>query len=113
MKKIITLCLFVFAMFIGNQTLTAQNTKLEDKLEINTKASEKTETLRRTLKFDNDQRDQVYEAFKLYIRTQISLSKNENTIPEEVEKNKARLETTLKEVLTDEQYSKYKALSKE
>lgn len=113
MKKIITLCLFVFAMFIGNQTLTAQNTKLEDKLEINTKALEKTETLRRTIKFDNDQRDQVYEAFKLYIRTQISLSKNENTLPEEIEKNKARLETTLKEVLTDEQYSKYKALSKE
>ena len=49
MKKIITLGLFVFAMFIGSQTLTAQNSILE----VNAKASEKTETLRRTLKFVN------------------------------------------------------------
>ncbi|MCB0399939.1 MAG: hypothetical protein KDD26_10035 [Winogradskyella sp.] len=113
MKKVITLCLFVFAMFIGNQTLTAQNTKLEDKLEINAKASQKTETLERALKFDNNQKDQVYEALRLFLNTELSLSRNENTLPAEIEKNKMRLETQMKEILTDEQFSKYKTLSEE
>jgi septum formation inhibitor MinC len=113
MKKVITLCVFVFAMFIGNQTLTAQNTKLEDKLEINAKASEKTETLERALKFDKNQKEQVYEAFKLFLNTELSLSRNENTLPAEIEKNEKRLETTMKEILNDEQFSKYKTLSEE
>lgn len=113
MKKVITLCLFVFAMFIGNQTLTAQNTKLEDKLEINAKASQKTETLERALKFDNNQKDQVYEALRLFLNTELSLSRNENTLPAEIEKNKMRLDTQMKEILTDEQFSKYKTLSEE
>ncbi|MCT4628450.1 hypothetical protein [Winogradskyella sp.] len=110
MKKIITLALFVFAMFIGNQTLTAQSNKLEDKLEINGKALEKTETLGRSLKLYNNQKDEVYEAFKLYLNTELSLSRNENTLPAEIEKNKTRLENKMKEILTDEQFSKYKSL---
>lgn len=113
MKKIITLCVFVFAMFIGSQTLTAQNTKLEDKLEVNAKASEKTQTLERILKFDKDQKNQVYEAFRLFLSTEISLSRNENTLPAEIEKNEMRLETQMKEILNEEQFSKYKTLSKE
>ena len=46
MKKIITLCIFVFALFIGTASVTAQN-----KLEINDEASVKTERLRKLLKF--------------------------------------------------------------
>ncbi|WP_299097426.1 hypothetical protein [Winogradskyella sp.] len=113
MKKIFTLGLFAFAMFIGSQTLTAQNTKLEDKVEINTKASEKTEVLGRTLKFHSNQKDDVYEALKLFLSTELSLSRNENTLPAEIEKNKTRLESQMKEILNDEQFSKYKALSNE
>ncbi len=109
MKKIITLGLFVFAMFIGSQTLTAQNTIVE----VNAMASEKTETLRRTLKFDNTQRDQIYEAYKLYLKTKVSLSKNKNTSQEEIDKNKARLDNSMEEILNDEQFSKYKVLSRE
>ncbi|WP_426429403.1 hypothetical protein ACPX19_07555 [Winogradskyella sp. HB-48] len=113
MKKVITLCVFVFAMFIGSQTLTAQNTKLEDKLEINAKASEKTQTLDRYLKFDNNQKDEVYEALRLFLSTELSQSRDENTLPGEIEKNKMRLETQMKEILNEEQFSKYKTLSEE
>ncbi|MEF3077721.1 hypothetical protein [Winogradskyella poriferorum] len=109
MKKIITLGLLVFAMFIGSQTLTAQNSIIE----VNAKASEKTETLRRTLKFDNNQRDKIYEAYKLYIKTEISLSENKKTSQEEIDKNRARLDNSMEEILNDEQFSKYKVLSRE
>ncbi|MAX70307.1 MAG: hypothetical protein CMC76_04285 [Flavobacteriaceae bacterium] len=113
MKKVITLCLFVFAMFIGNQTLTAQNTKLQDKVEVNAQASEKTETLRRALKFDNTQRDNVYEVLKTYYSAKLGFSRNENTLPAEIEKNEKRLDTELKAILTDEQYTRYKTLSQD
>ena len=48
MKKIITLGLFVFAMFLGTESIAAQSNTLE----VNTKASEKTEALRKYIKFD-------------------------------------------------------------
>ena len=41
MKKVITLCLFAFAMILGSQTLVAQNSKLDTMKEINAAASKK------------------------------------------------------------------------
>ena len=56
MKKIITLCLFVFAMFLGTDSANAQSNKIE----VNAKAAEKTEALHKFLKFDDEQKEKVY-----------------------------------------------------
>ena len=55
MKKIITLCLFAFALLIGGQNAFAQNT-----LEINAEANTKTKELRKVIKFDQDKMQAVY-----------------------------------------------------
>jgi hypothetical protein len=108
MKKLITLCFFVFAMFLGNQSVVAQNTKLTDKIEINTRASEQTEALRKYIKFDDNQRDEVYEALREY--HQVTFSVNKQTTIEEgvVEKIETQLESKMKSILTEEQFLRYK-----
>jgi len=113
MKKVITLCLFVFAMFLGNQSVVAQNTKLIDKIEINTKASEQTEALRKFIKFNDSQRDEVYEALREY--HQVSFSVNKQTVIEEgvIEKIEAQLESKMKSILTEEQFLRYKDFPQE
>ena len=111
MKKIITLCLFVFAMFIGNQSVVAQNTKLVDKIEINTQAAEKTEALRKFVKFNDTQTDQVYEALREYTRANFSISKQDVVEEGVVEKIETQLETRMKSILTDEQFARYKEFS--
>ena len=62
MKKVITLCLFVFAMFLGTESAIAQTNKKE----VNAQAAEKTEALRKYVKFNSEQTDLVYEAVKEY-----------------------------------------------
>ena len=111
MKKVITLCLFVFAMFISNQSVVAQNSKLVDKIEVNAKAAEKTEALRKFIKFNDTQRDQVYEALREY--NQMSFAIKKQTVVEEgvVEKIETQLETKMKSILTDEQFERYKTFS--
>ena len=108
MKKIITLCLFVFALFVGTASVTAQS-----KLEINDEASVKTETLRKLLKFDNEQRDQVYNAHKEFGKAHASLV-NSNTVTEEaVNKLKTSLMNKMEAILNEEQFETYKAYIKE
>ena len=113
MKKIITLCLFVLAMFLGNQSVVAQNTKLVDKIEINTKAAEKTEALRKFIKFNDTQRDQVYEALREY--TQVSFAINKQSVVEKgvVEKIEKQLETKMQSILNEEQFLRYKEFPQE
>ena len=112
MKKIITLCLFVFAMFLGNQSLAAQNSKLEIKKEINAEASKKTEALRKFVKFSNDQRDEIYTALKLYGQNRAQLESK--PINEEDEaKIEKQLDDKVKAVLSEEQYERYKLYNAE
>lgn len=111
MKKIITLCLFVFALFIGNQSVVAQNSKLVDKIEINTQAAEKTETLRKFIKFNDTQRDQVYEALREYTQAYFSIKEQVAVEEGAVEKIETHLETSMKSILTDEQFARYKEFS--
>lgn len=105
MKKIITLCLFAFAMLIGTQSVTAQSNLVK----VNAEASEKTEALRKAVKFDNDQRDKVYLAIQEY--TKVKMSKDIDKAS--MEKAKNNLETKIKAILSDEQYERYKTFTEE
>jgi len=103
MKKLLTLCLFVFAMFLGTESVVAQNNKLE----VNAQASEKTEALRKYIKFDNEQRDKVYLALKEYTQATMDLKKAQ-VVKEGAEKKiKDLLDTKMQEILTDEQFERY------
>ncbi|NRB83724.1 MAG: hypothetical protein HRU49_08115 [Winogradskyella sp.] len=103
MKKVLTLCLFVFAMFLGTESVAAQNNKLE----VNAQASEQTEALRKYIKFDNQQRDKVYLAVKEYTQATMDLKKAK-VVKEGAEKKiKDLLDTKMQEILTDEQFERY------
>jgi len=71
MKKVITLCLFAFAMLIGTQTTFAQ-----DKVKINENASLKAKELRTQLKFDENAMEKVYLAYQTYENKMFSVEKN-------------------------------------
>ena len=108
MKKIITLCIFIFAIFLGTESATAQN-----KLEINNEASIKTETLRKVIKFDNDQRDLVYDAYKAYGKAHASLVNSNTVTKEAVNKLKKGLMDRMESILDEEQFENYKTYIKE
>ncbi|WP_411895862.1 hypothetical protein [Winogradskyella sp. A2] len=109
MKKVITLCFFALAMIFGSQSLTAQTSIIE----VNEKASEVTEKLRKFIKFDSEQEDQVYAAYKEYMQATLDL-KNAATVEEGVkDKINTLLEDKMKAILTDEQYSRYKEFPKD
>lgn len=109
MKKIITLCLFVFAMFLGTESVIAQTNKTE----VNTKASEKTEALRKYIKFDNNQRDKVYLAIQEYTQATLDLKKAKVVKEGAQQKIKALLNTKMQEILTDEQFERYQSFLNE
>ena len=113
MKKLITLCLFVFALFIGNQSVVAQNSTLENKIEVNSKASEKTEALRKFIKFNNEQRDEVYEALREYTQANFAIKQQKSVDKGTVEKIEMRLETQMQSILTEEQFLRYKEFPQE
>lgn len=112
MRKIITLCLFVFALFLGTQTTVAQNTKLEAKKEINAVASTKAKALKQHIKFDKNQQNGIYEALKTYGQGMASLE-GKPTSEEEVAKIEKQLDDKVKSILNDEQYQLYKAYNLE
>lgn len=107
MKKIITLCLFVFAMFASNQSVEAQNTLTKNKAEINTEASEKTEALRKHIKFSKEQTERVYLTIREYTIASQQVNKNSAADGAEMKKIEERLETKMKNILTDEQFQRY------
>jgi len=107
MKKIFTLCLFVFAMFLGTESLMAQTV-----IEVNAQASEKTEALRKYIKFNTNQRDLIYDALKEYVQANADLKKTkakEGTVAK-IEK---QLNDKMKAILTEEQFERYKTFSQE
>ena len=102
MKKIITLCLFAFALLIGGQNAFAQNT-----LEINAEANTKTKELRKVIKFDQDKMQAVYEALQEYGVAFKKISNNLSANEERLTKINNHLDNRLKDIFTDEQYQKY------
>ena len=112
MKKVITLCLFAFIMILGTESVKAQNSKLENRIEINTIASKKAEALRIYVKLSTDQRNEVYTALKVYGQAKASIKgKPENE--EEDAKIEKQLDDKVKTILSNEQYERYKTYSEE
>lgn len=109
MKKIITLCLFVFAMFLGTDSANAQSNKIE----VNAKAAEKTEALHKFIKFDDEQKEKVYLAVQEYTQATLDLEKAEVVKEGAVEKIKLLLEDKMKAILTEEQFERYQSFQEE
>jgi len=109
MKKIFTLGLFVFAMFLGTGSLMAQSNKIE----VNKKASEQTEALAKVIKCDNNQKNQVYLALQEFTQATLDL-KNASVVKEgAVEKIKTLLDTKMQDILNETQYERYEAFYEE
>jgi hypothetical protein len=103
MKKIITLCLFAFAMVLSTNTSAAQNMD-----EIRAISVKQTKQLRNEIKtMTSQQREQIYEVFKNYNKIKATLDQNTTTESEMSIKNEEQLNTNLKKILTDEQYEIY------
>lgn len=106
MKKL-TVLTFVL-MMAGMLSVTAQN-----KIEINAAAAEQTEELRKKIKFNDDQRDQVYEVCKEYQVAFQTLSVDLEANKEWKAKIDARLSEKLATILTEEQFAMYQKLKEE
>lgn len=106
MKKVITLCFFVFAMVLGTESMMAQN-----KIEINAEASEQMEVLRKRIKFNDEQKEEVYQAYKEFGTAKAKLSKAPTQGVNDFENIKAQLQIKIKNILTEEQFEIYKSLT--
>ncbi|MFD2915529.1 hypothetical protein [Psychroserpens luteus] len=102
MKKIITLCVFAMTLLLSTQNITAQNT-----LEINAEANTKTKELRKIIKFEETKMDDVYRVYQNYGIAYKKISNNLGKNEERLKKINANLDTKLKEILTEEQYTTY------
>ena len=106
MKK---LTLLTFVLFIaGMVSVTAQN-----KIQINAAAAEQTEELRTKIKFNDEQRDQVYKVCKEYQAAYQTLSVDLQANKEWKAKIDKRLSEKLATILTEEQFAIYQKLSEE
>ena len=106
MKKIITICLFAFAMVLGTQTVAAQS-----KVEINSIASKKTQELKKAIKFNSDTEDKVYQTYQMYEQKMANLEKiiasGETVADEDKEKINNMLNDKFRTIFTPEQYKLY------
>lgn len=111
MKKIMTLCLFAFALFIGSQTAFSQSI-----VQVNEAASAKTKELHKAVKFDGNTEELVYKTFQNYEKKKIRIANAEadgKTIPaEQKQKLEDWLIQNLKEIFTPDQFERYLTYSK-
>lgn len=113
MKKIITFCLFAFAIAFNTQDLQAQN-----KVELNNKASLVASELTQSLKLHKDTQEEVYQAYKQYETNMSKLEKSNtanpsNTYATDKAKIKETLEAKMQSALNAEQHEKYMILTQE
>ncbi|WP_133085502.1 hypothetical protein [Winogradskyella aurantia] len=106
MKKLITFCVFTIAMVLGTATIEAQTKKVD----INAVAAEQTEALRQKIKFNDEQRDEVYKVFQRYTERKVKIKANPENSDQALAKLNYYRDFRLKEIFTEEQYSAYLAL---
>ena len=106
MKKLITLCLFALVMILGTQSSFAQSI-----IETNARASEKTQELKKAVKFNSDTEDIVYKTYQEFVQAQASLDKisaSGGTVsPEEQKKVDTMLNEKFKSIFTQEEFQLY------
>ncbi|MBO3117012.1 hypothetical protein J4050_09645 [Winogradskyella sp. DF17] len=108
MKKVITICAFAIAMILGTQSAVAQMNKKD----VNAIAAEKTEALRQQLKFDNEQRNEIYDVYKVYVQKKSSLRNTSLNNPS-LEKLNVFRDEKFKLILTEAQFERYLKLKEE
>jgi methionine-rich copper-binding protein CopC len=109
MKKIITLCLFVFAL-----TLCTNNIAAQDITEIRAVSAAQTKVLRNEIKMmTSEQKEQVYETYKVYNTKKAALVTNGTSTTESTKKNKDELFLTMKKILNKEQFDIFQVIFKE
>ena len=110
MKKVLTLCLFAFALLLSTQTATAQ-----EKAEINKIAAERAQELRSQLKFNDNALEQVYLAYQEYENKLSSVKKHmtEGTTDQKqaVAAVNKRLNNNIKNAIGAELYNRYLILT--
>lgn len=102
MKKLITLCLFVFTLLLGTQGLMAQNSK-----EINAMASDKVLEMQKTIKLNKNQLEDIYQAYIKFQTNYVKISEDLQKNQEVLKKINTVLDTRLKEILSAEQFERY------
>lgn len=105
MKQFLKICLVAAIFFIGSQNTEAQNNILE----INQAASEKTQNLRKQIKFDKDKQNDVFDA---YLKYEKALNNSDTISLEEKQKITEALILTMKSILSEEQFATYKEIEK-
>jgi ABC-type transporter MlaC component len=106
MKRFLKVCLVAAIFFIGSQNTEAQSNILE----INQAASEKSQDLRKQIKFD---KEQLHDVFDAYLKYEKALANNSNTITtEQKQKITESLILTMKSILSEEQFAMYKEIEK-
>ncbi|WP_299366516.1 hypothetical protein [Winogradskyella sp.] len=105
MKKIITLCLLVFALCLSTESAIAQSNQ-----DISAQASEKTEALKKFANLNHEQCDQVYLAFMEYTKKMAILESADDKNEKSIEKVKRNLETKMQTILSSEQYARYQEM---
>lgn len=112
MKKLFTLCIFVFALFLGTETVSAQDaTKMPEVI-----AKEKTYKLSQEFGLSGEQQRLVWRAF--LAREQAKLEVAEGSYSEAEIKNIYKkvddsFHTSMQKYLGDEQYEKFKLIMKD
>ncbi|WP_178989969.1 hypothetical protein [Winogradskyella schleiferi] len=105
MKKVFTLCLFVFALLVGSNSVMAQQTV--DNTQIKTKTFSSKQDMRQHVsavcdfvKANKTQRNQIYSASKALYEGKLN--------DESIEKLEKVYNETIKEALSKEQYELFK-----
>lgn len=102
MKKVITLCAVAFVMVLGTLSASAQMNKVE----INAMAAEKTQALHQLLKFNDEQRNEIYTVYQAYVEKKSNLRDKSNENPALKKLNTFRDEK-FKLILSEEQFERY------
>jgi len=106
MKHFLKVCLVAAMFFVGSQDTEAQNNTLQ----VNQAASEKTQELRKQIKFDKDKQNDVFDA---YLKYEKALANNSNAMTsEEKQKITEALILSMKSILNEEQFAVYKEIEK-
>ena len=117
MKKIITLCLFVFALFLGTQTAVAQNSNTDKEANaiIEANAIKTTKGLIKFVRLEKDKTEEVYEVIKEHT-SDLYFIENENLTEKEVfirtTATNETLDNKMKVLLNKVQFERFKRFQK-
>lgn len=112
MKKLITLCFFTMALFLGTQSMTAQEVHKSPEAV----AKEKTHKLSQEVGLTGDQQRSIWRVFLAREQAKLEVARgtlSDTEIKNINEKVDASFYLSMEENLSEEQYAKFKQTIKE